>query len=47
MVPVALGPDGPDLDAIRERVADDPSVRGIWIVPTYANPDRRRSTPRT
>ena len=38
MEPVALGPDGPDLEAIRERVADDPSVRGIWIVPTYANP---------
>ncbi len=38
MEPVALGPDGPDLEAIRARVADDPSVRGIWIVPTYANP---------
>ncbi|GAA3690572.1 aminotransferase class I/II-fold pyridoxal phosphate-dependent enzyme [Microlunatus aurantiacus] len=38
MEPVALGPDGPDLEAIRSRVADDPSVRGIWIVPTYANP---------
>ena len=38
MEPVALGPDGPDLDVIRGRVANDPSVRGIWIVPTYANP---------
>ena len=38
MEPVALGADGPDLDAIRERVADDPSVKGIWVVPTYANP---------
>ena len=38
MEPVALGPDGPDLEAIRERVANDASVRGIWIVPTYANP---------
>ncbi len=38
MEPVDLGPDGPDLDAIRARVADDPSVRGIWVVPTYANP---------
>jgi DNA-binding transcriptional MocR family regulator len=38
MEPVDLGPDGPDLEAIRARVADDPSVRGIWIVPTYANP---------
>jgi DNA-binding transcriptional MocR family regulator len=38
MEPVALTQDGPDLDAIRERVAADPSVRGIWVVPTYANP---------
>ena len=33
-----LGADGPDLDQIRELVADDPSVKGIWVVPTYANP---------
>ena len=38
MVPVPLGPDGPDLDQVRERVGNDPAVRGIWIVPTYANP---------
>lgn len=39
MVPVALGPDGPDLDEVRRLVAEDPSVKGIWVVPTYANPD--------
>jgi DNA-binding transcriptional MocR family regulator len=39
MVTVPLGPDGPDLDAVRELVANDPSVRGIWVVPTYANPN--------
>ncbi|MGO1974827.1 MAG: aminotransferase class I/II-fold pyridoxal phosphate-dependent enzyme [Propionibacteriaceae bacterium] len=38
MVPVELGPDGPDLDRIRELVANDPTVKGIWVVPTYANP---------
>jgi len=38
MVPVPLGADGPDLDAVRELVAEDPSVKGIWVVPTYANP---------
>ncbi|HEU5486608.1 MAG TPA: aminotransferase class I/II-fold pyridoxal phosphate-dependent enzyme [Microlunatus sp.] len=38
MEPVELGPDGPDLATIKRRVAEDPSVRGIWIVPTYANP---------
>jgi DNA-binding transcriptional MocR family regulator len=38
MVPVPLGAEGPDLDAVRTLVADDPSVKGIWVVPTYANP---------
>jgi DNA-binding transcriptional MocR family regulator len=37
MLPVSLGPHGPDLDAVRELV-QDPAVRGIWVVPTYANP---------
>ena len=39
MIPVDLGPDGPDLDEVRERVADDPAIKGIWVVPTYANPN--------
>jgi DNA-binding transcriptional MocR family regulator len=38
MVPVPLGEHGPDLEAVRALVADDPSVKGIWVVPTYANP---------
>lgn len=29
--------DGPDMAAVREAVTD-PAVKGIWIVPTYANP---------
>jgi DNA-binding transcriptional MocR family regulator len=37
MLPVPLGDDGPDLDQVRELMAD-PAVRGIWVVPTYANP---------
>jgi len=38
MVPVELGPDGPDLDEVR-RLVEDPAVKGMWVVPTYANPD--------
>jgi DNA-binding transcriptional MocR family regulator len=39
MVPVPLAADGPDLDVVRSLVADDPAVKGIWVVPTYANPN--------
>ncbi len=38
MIPVPLYADGPDLDAVRKLVAEDASVKGMWIVPTYANP---------
>ena len=39
MVTVPMTPDGPDAEAVAELVADDPSVKGLWAVPTYANPD--------
>ena len=38
MVPVPLGPNGPDLGAVRHLVSEDPAVKGMWVVPTYANP---------
>ena len=38
MVTVAMEHDGPDVAAIEALVKDDPSVKGMWIVPTYANP---------
>jgi DNA-binding transcriptional MocR family regulator len=37
MVPVEMHDDGPDMAAVR-ALADDPSVKGMWIVPTYGNP---------
>jgi DNA-binding transcriptional MocR family regulator len=38
MVTVPMHDDGPDAAAVAELVRDDPSVKGMWIVPTYANP---------
>ncbi len=38
MLPVPLGDHGPDVDQIRELAANDPAIKGIWVVPTYSNP---------
>lgn len=38
IVTVPMEADGPDVAAIEALVKDDPSIKGMWIVPTYANP---------
>jgi DNA-binding transcriptional MocR family regulator len=38
MLPVSMDEHGPHLDEVRELVANDPAVKGMWVVPTYSNP---------
>ena len=38
MVTVPMAQDGPDVEAVAELAPSDPSIKGMWLVPTYANP---------
>ncbi|MCL1974821.1 MAG: aminotransferase class I/II-fold pyridoxal phosphate-dependent enzyme [Firmicutes bacterium] len=39
MIPIAMGEDGPYMEEIENLVAKDASIKGIWCVPQYSNPD--------
>ena len=39
MIVIDMNSDGPDINKIEELVSSDASVRGMWCVPKYSNPD--------
>ncbi|MCK4984375.1 MAG: aminotransferase class I/II-fold pyridoxal phosphate-dependent enzyme, partial [Desulfobacterales bacterium] len=38
MIPVNMLDDGPDMNQIEKRAANDELIKGIWCVPKYSNP---------
>lgn len=39
LIPIEMKSDGPDMDAVQFYVENDESVKGIWCVPKYSNPE--------
>lgn len=39
MIPIEIEDGAIDMDEVERICAEDPSVKGIWLVPMYSNPD--------
>lgn len=39
MIAVPMKDYGPDMDIVKKMVAEDSSIKGIWCVPMYSNPE--------